>query len=82
MIDGIGQLEYHTICHKDCQLTEVAIKLLGHPELTHCWAMLGNVCRNCGHSWEEHMYIRVEYYREMVTREDEGVRVNSQLRRT
>ena len=77
-IDGIGQLEYHTVCHEDCQLTEVVTRLLGHPELANCWAILRNVCRKCGHSWEEHMHIRVEYYREMVTREDEGVK--SQLR--
>jgi len=54
---------YKTMCHRPCGLSGVDKNKKGHPDLQYCSAINRNtgLCKQCNHSWMDHMHIYYEY---------------------
>ncbi|PNP55891.1 hypothetical protein FNYG_15420 [Fusarium nygamai] len=67
---------YRSICHEDCRLPGVTEECVGHPELIKCKAFKetkDKSCRNCKHSWQEHMHFFYELTESKVRVKDKDV---------
>ena len=49
---------YEQVCHNRCNLSGVPIETTNNDQLHGCWAMEDGECRECRHSYREHMHIR------------------------
>ncbi|PON23856.1 hypothetical protein TGAM01_v207184 [Trichoderma gamsii] len=59
--DGAVVTIYKTHCHPECYLDNVKEDVVADPGLIHCYAFGGsNVCRLCGHRWQEHLHVLYE----------------------
>ncbi|KAK1241432.1 hypothetical protein MKX08_001406 [Trichoderma sp. CBMAI-0020] len=59
--DGAVVTIYKTHCHPECYLDNVKEDVVADPGLIHCYAFSGsNVCRLCGHRWQEHLHVLYE----------------------
>ncbi|KAI1097289.1 hypothetical protein F4804DRAFT_328028 [Jackrogersella minutella] len=65
---------YKTVCHENCNLTDVTPDQQGHPKLSGCAAFDKNPqCNNCGHIWQDHMHVTYELKERRVTATDATV---------
>jgi hypothetical protein len=67
------------LCHNPCCLTNVPVGRVGTPELVDCAAFDEGICNVCGHNWEEHEHILVEYskFKETVVDADVQKELNT-----
>ncbi|KAI9202600.1 uncharacterized protein BJ171DRAFT_513512 [Polychytrium aggregatum] len=69
--EGRTITDYVTKCHDHCYLSNVAKEVIGDAVLLNCWAMSGENCRICSHSYRYHLHIywRMQYEKQSVLNE-------------
>lgn len=75
-VGGVKRPVYKSLCHDPCYLTNVTEEVVGHADLMHCTAFMGqSLCTHvtCGHHWQEHMHIRFSQEETIVKVKDPTV---------
>lgn len=75
-VGGVKRPVYKSLCHDPCYLTDVTEEVVGHADLMHCTAFMGQSrCKHvtCGHHWQEHMHIRFSQEETIVKVKDPTV---------
>lgn len=74
-LDGKQVLKtvYKSMCHSPCYLTGIKVEDVGNAGLRGCWAMDGDTCKICKHSWTVHLHIDYEQMEEMAEVDDPTV---------
>ncbi|KAI8670436.1 G domain-containing protein [Fusarium keratoplasticum] len=71
---GENRPVYKTLCHDPCYLSDVDADVVGHGNLTKCWAMnRTDWCRRCSHHWQQHLHFQWQQEEMVVEERDNNV---------